>query len=75
MKKQGSITGLAQEVFMEYIEKSSAYDFTINQLLIDITNEFNAIYDSYVSPSFTPFSNEYKRTFRPKSSVKNIWEG
>ena len=46
MKKQGSITGLAQEFFMEYVEKSSAYDFTINQLLIDITNEFNAVYDS-----------------------------
>ncbi|WP_274969558.1 hypothetical protein [Lachnoanaerobaculum orale] len=46
MKKQGSITGLAQEVFMEYVEKSSAYDFAINQLLIDITNEFNAVYDS-----------------------------
>ena len=37
--------------------------------------EFNAIYDSYVSPSFIPFSNEYKRTFRLKSSVKNIWVG
>jgi hypothetical protein len=46
MKKQGSITGLAQEVFMEYVEKSSAYDFAINQLLIDIKNEFNAVYDS-----------------------------
>ena len=46
MKKQGSITGLVQEVFMEYVEKSSAYDFAINQLLIDITNEFNAVYDS-----------------------------
>lgn len=46
MKKQGNITRLAQEVFMEYVEKSSAYDFAINQLLIDITNEFNAVYDS-----------------------------
>ena len=46
MKKQGNITGLVQEVFMEYVEKSSAYDFAINQLLIDITNEFNAVYDS-----------------------------
>lgn len=46
MKKQGSIAGLAQEVFMEYVEKSNAYDFAINQLLIDITNEFNAVYDS-----------------------------
>lgn len=46
MKKQGNITVLAQEVFMEYVEKSSAYDFAINQLLIDITNEFNAVYDS-----------------------------
>lgn len=46
MKKQGSIAGLAQEVFMEYVEKSNAYDFAINELLIRIANKYGSTYRS-----------------------------